>query len=78
MNSSDMDLLYERYGKPLEAEHWGKYLAVHPDGQTILEDDYEVLSDRALAELGRGVYVFKVGSKATHRMPSIRLLRNED
>ena len=68
------DQLYVQYGKPLEGKHWGKYLAVHPDGRTILEDDYGVLTDRSLAELGMGVYVFKVGPRAIHRMPSLRLL----
>lgn len=66
------DSLYEQYGKPLEAEHWGKYLAVHPDGRTILEDDYRLLTDRSLAELGKGVYVFKVGPKATHSWTGFR------
>lgn len=66
--------LYEQYGKPLEAEHWGKFLAVHPDGRTFLADDYETLKERAHIELGMGIYVFKVGQRAVHRMPSIRLL----
>ena len=30
------DELYERYGKPLEAEHWGEFVAISPDGRTIL------------------------------------------
>ena len=72
------DQLYEQHGKPLEAEHWGKYLAVHPDGRTILEGDYRVLTDRALAELGKGVHVFKVGPRAVYRMPSLRLVRHDD
>ena len=66
------DRLYEQHGKPLEAEHWGKFLAIHPDGRTVLEDDYKVLTDRAYAELGMGVYVFKVGPRATHRWTSFR------
>ena len=69
--------LYEQYGKPLEKEHWGKYLAVHPDGRTVLTHDYETLKERSLAELGMGVYVFKVGPRAIHRMTGIRLVRVE-
>lgn len=72
------DWLYEQYGKPLEAEHWGKYLAVHPDGRTFLADDYETLKERAHIELGMGIYVFKVGPRAVHRMPSLRLVRRDD
>ena len=74
MSFSDIDLLYERYGKPLEAEHWGKFLAIHPDGRTVLTDDYEILKERALAELGMGIYVFQVGPRAIQWMPSLRLL----
>ncbi len=72
------DRLYEQYGKPLEAEHWGKFLAVHPDGRTVLTDDYETLKERAHAELGMGIYVFKVGPRAVHRMPSLRLVRRDN
>ncbi len=71
------DRLYERYGKPLEAEHWGKYLAIHPDGRIALDADYKTLTDRAYTELGTEVYVFKVGPRATHRMTGIRLVPTE-
>ena len=30
--------LYERYAKPLEAEHAGKLIAITPKGETILGD----------------------------------------
>lgn len=72
------DRLYEQHGRPLEAEYWGKYLAVHPDGRTILTDDYESLKERAYAELGTWAYVYKVGPRAIHRMPSLRLVRHDD
>lgn len=71
------DRLYEQYGKPLEAEHWGKFLAVHPDGRTVMTDDYETLTAHSLAKLGGGFYVFKVGPRATHRMTGIRLTPTE-
>ncbi len=29
------DRLYEQYGKQLEKEHSGEYVAIGPDGQTI-------------------------------------------
>ncbi len=28
--------LYDRYGKPLEAEHWGEFAAIDTDGTVIL------------------------------------------
>ena len=31
--------LYEQYGKPLEKDHAGEYMAISPDGQTILSND---------------------------------------
>ena len=71
------DRLYEQYGKALEEEHWGKYLAVHPDGRTILEDDYHVLTGRAYTELGKGTYVFEVGPRTVHRMTARRFSTEE-
>jgi hypothetical protein len=32
----ESDRLYELYGKPLEAEHWGEFVAISPDGRTLL------------------------------------------
>ena len=69
--------LYEQYGKPLESEHWGKYLAVHPDGRTVLTDDYEAVKADSLAKLGKGFYLFKVGPKATRRVTGLRLVPTE-
>ena len=68
------DGLYERYGKPLEAEHWGKYLAVHPDGRTVLADDYETMSERGRAGLDTGFYIFRIGPRFVHRLPTVRLI----
>ena len=32
------DALYERYGKPLEKGHWGRYVAISHDGKTLIAD----------------------------------------
>ena len=53
--------LYEQHGKPLEQEHWWKYVAIQPDGKTIVEDDYDVLVAQAKVELGKGSYIFRLG-----------------
>jgi hypothetical protein len=58
------DRLYEKYGRPLESEHLGEYLAVAEDGRTLLGHDLVELAQRAEAKLGRGVFVFKVGGPA--------------
>ena len=53
--------LYEQHGKPLEQEHLWKYVAIQPDGKTIVEDDYDVLVAQAKVELGKGSYIFRLG-----------------
>ena len=66
-NSELMDqseALYAQYGKPLEQDHWGKYVAIFPEGGTLIGADLLDVSDRALAEFGQGSFVFKVGDKA--------------
>ena len=58
------DELYERYGKPLEAEHRGEYLAVSPKGRTVLGETLLEVAQRAVNELGSGNFVYKVGEPA--------------
>ena len=64
------DELYERYGKPLEAEHWGKFIAISPDGRTILGTHLGEVEDNALRQFGKGVHIFKVGPIAIGRLRS--------
>jgi hypothetical protein len=53
--------LYERYGKPLEAEHAGEYVAITPDGRTLVAPTlHEAMVDGA-ARFGPGNFIFKVG-----------------
>jgi hypothetical protein len=62
------DDLYERFGKPLETEHWGEFVAIFPDGQIVLgASPYEVV-EKAVATIGKGSHVFKVGEKAIGRI----------
>lgn len=58
------DELYERYGKPLEQEHWGKYIAIFPDGRTIIGDTPHEVLDKAVTTFGRGSFVYKIGPRA--------------
>ena len=57
------DDLYDRFGKPLESEHWGKFVAISPKGETLLGTDMDEVFLRALDETGRGFFLFKVGEK---------------
>ena len=37
--------LYEQYGKPLEQEHWGEFVAIFLDGRTLVGVDLVDVSD---------------------------------
>ena len=57
--------LYELYGKPLEEEHTGEYLAISDGGETILRTDPDELLREAVAAFGRGNFALaRVGDKA--------------
>ena len=62
------DELYERYGKPLEAEHWGKVVAIAPDGSTLLGTNVEDVEFKACDTLGDSFALFKVGRMAVGRI----------
>ena len=55
--------LYEKYGKPLEANHAGEFIAIGMDGEIILgKRDGETLR-RAIDKFGRGNFAMaRVGS----------------
>jgi hypothetical protein len=53
------DQLYELYGEPLEATHWGQFVAISLLGEVIIgQSDLEVLK-QALARFGRGNFAFR-------------------
>lgn len=58
------DELYEQYGKPLEAEHRGEYLAVSARGQIVLGPTLTEVAQQARDRFGPGTFVFKVGERA--------------
>ncbi len=58
------DKLYKKYGKPLEKEHWGKFIAVSQKGKTILGTNLLEVAQKASSILGSGNFVFKVGERA--------------
>ena len=53
--------LYERFGKPLEPAYTGMFVAITPDGRTLLGSDVLDTAQRAFTAFGPGSYVFKVG-----------------
>ena len=58
------DQLYDQYGKSLEAEHSGKYVAITPDGELLLGETMLETAQRAGGAFGPGTFLFKVGTKA--------------
>ena len=54
--------LYEQYGKQLEDEHSGEYLAISKDGRTVLADRSSDVLKQAIEAFDRGNFgIFRVG-----------------
>ena len=64
--------LYAKYGKPLEANHAGEFVAISWDGEILLgKRDGEILR-RAIDEFGRGNFVMAcVGSETIHEWVTV-------
>ena len=60
---AEADRLYEQYGKPLEAEHFGEFVAISRDGRTLLGASAGEVGRRAKAAFGPGNFVFKIGPR---------------
>jgi hypothetical protein len=58
------DQLYEVYGKPLEAGHWGEYVAISANGESVVRSSLLEVAEEAAREFGPGVFIFKVGERA--------------
>ena len=66
--AKDKRVLYERYGKALEKDHTGEYVAIGPDGQTILGKRAGEVLKRAVDTFGeRNFGLFRVGHHAFAR-----------
>jgi hypothetical protein len=62
------DELYALYGKPLEAEHWGAFVAISPRGETLLGQTLVEVVQGAAAKFGPGNFIYKVGERAAGRL----------
>lgn len=58
------DKLYKKYGKQLEKDHKGEYLAISQKGKTILGGNLYEVAKKATDIFGPGNFVYKVGEKA--------------
>jgi len=61
------DELYEQYGRPLERDHLGEYLAVSPGGDVTLGQTMQEAAQRAADQFGPGSFLFKIGERAVGR-----------
>ncbi len=61
------DELYEQYGRPLEQDHAGEFLAVSQGGQTLLGSTFSDVAREATQKFGPGNFVFKVGERFVGR-----------
>ena len=59
----DSEAVYDRFVKPLEAEHYGRYIAVLPDGRYVLGDDLTEVVQLASAEFDQCAFAFKIGPR---------------
>ena len=53
------DDLYDEYGKPLEVEHKGEFIAISDDGQTIVGDDMDQVAFQAIEDFGSGNFALR-------------------
>jgi hypothetical protein len=51
--------LYERYGRPLESAHKGEYIAISPDGKTILGSRAAEVLRQAIDAFGSGNFALR-------------------
>jgi len=66
--TKEADRLYEQYGKPLEEEHFGEFVAITRDGRTMLgADDYD-LTRAAKESFGPGNFICKVGPRVVGKL----------
>jgi len=58
------DELYEKFGKPLEQDHWGEFLVVSSRGETLLGTSLLEVTHAAAARFGPGSFAFKIGERS--------------
>lgn len=66
LRKQEGDRLYEQYAKPVEKEHEGQYIAITPDGKTILGNSVLEVAQKAKDEFGPGSFRFKLGPKTVY------------
>lgn len=68
----ESDNVYQKFVKPLEKDHWGKFVAVSSKGKTILTDSLFEAVEKGIRILGSGNFVFKVGEKVVGKIGKLK------
>ena len=64
--------LYEEYGKPLEQEHTGEYVAIGPDGLIIFGESTDEVLQKGVEAFGGGNFaLFRIGYPALEKWLSL-------
>ena len=63
---SDVLQIYAQYVEPLEAGHRGEFVAISPDGKTLIGNNTEELRKQADSQFGEGSVIIKVGKLVSH------------
>ena len=53
------DALYEQYGRPLEAQHYGEYVAISLSGETVVGEDDVAVAQDAIRRFGAGNFAYR-------------------
>ena len=61
------DEIYELYGRPLEPEHTGEYVAISHRGDVILGRTMLEVAQKAARQFGPGSFLFKIGDRVVGR-----------
>lgn len=64
----EADLLYERFGKPFEAQHLGQFVAIAEDGRTIVGATLLTVAQAAEHDGDAEWFVFKIGERSVGRI----------
>ena len=66
--SKEDKLLYEEYGKPLEQEHTGEYVAIGPSGRIIFGESTDEVLQKGVEAFGGGNFaLFRIGYPAVEK-----------
>ena len=57
--SAEDDRIYERYGRDLEADHRGEFVAISSDGQLLLGADELTVAQQAIQRFGPGMFALR-------------------